>query len=78
MNARHPDHPGLWLNKSRPNTPDADGYDNIGDPWWFCKNHQEWWNGYCSGCNPIMHKFVYIGAIVIITGIISGLLTVTL
>ena len=72
QNIQHPSHPGLWLNKPRPNTPDADGYDDIGDPWWFCEIHQEWWDGYCTGCHPVMHKSVTIGAAVVEVAIVAG------
>lgn len=70
---RHPDHPGLWLNKSRINVTDADGYDDFGDPWWYCSIHAQWWNGYCTGCHPIMDRSVKIGSGIIASAIIVGL-----
>lgn len=73
MNFRHPTHPGLWLNKPRLNTPNADGYDNIGDSWWRCRIHNKWYHGYCAGCHPNMDKAVRWGATLVAISIVIGL-----
>ena len=65
MNTRHPNNPGLWLNPTRLGMAKGDAYDDVGDPWRFCKTHQQWFGGYCSDCHPTMDKCVTIGATVV-------------
>lgn len=64
-NVRHPNHPGLWLKKIRHNSPDADGYDSIGDPWWFCEEHNQWWHSFCPKCDPVLDKILKLTALIV-------------
>lgn len=50
--------------------PGADYYDSVGDPYWFCPKHGQWWHDYCSGCCPSVDLVVKIGAGILASAIV--------
>lgn len=56
----------------RSNSIGAHSYDSIGDPWWYCREHDQWWSDYCPGCHPKLDRAVRIGAAITAALIVSA------